>query len=142
MRSWHRTILFTLVLVALPAALPGFVYIAGLAKVHDRPVPADPGLFGQEAIAAAWRQCRETPLLAVQATNPWSIAGRFLFGDPLRTVPGERSAWRIASAHNASHPVGGSLWWHISGSALAIWITRHWSAEQIGATLARDGLCG
>ena len=141
MRSWHRAIISMLVIVVLLAALPGFVYIVGLAKVHGRPAPANPDLFNQEAIAAAWQQCHEVSPNAVQATNPWGFVGKFMFGDPLRTEPGERSAWRIASTHNASHPVGNSLWWHISGAALTIWITRHWSAEQIGATLVRDALC-
>jgi len=141
MHSWHRAILSMLVLVALLAAVPGFVYVVGLAKVHGRPTPADPALFRHEAIAAAWVQCREESPVAVRATNPWGVAGKFLFGNPLRTTPGERSAWRIASTHNALHPVGSNLWWHTSGAALTIWITRHWSAEQIGATLIRDGLC-
>lgn len=141
MHPWHRAILSMLVIVALLAASPGFVYFIGLAKVHGRPIPADPTLFSQEAIAAAWAQCREEPPIVVRATNPWSVAGKFLFGDPLRTTPGERSAWRIARTHNASHPVGNNLWWHTSGVALTIWITRHWSAEQIGATLVRDSLC-
>jgi len=130
-----------LVLVALLAAVPGFVYVVGLAKVNARPTPADPALFSHEAIAATWAQCRDESPVVVRATNPWGVAGKFLFGNPLRTTPGERSAWRIASTHNASHSVGSNLWWHTSGVALTIWITRHWSAEQIGATLVRDGLC-
>jgi hypothetical protein len=141
MHSWHRAIISMLAIIGLLAALPGLVYIVGLAKVHGRPTPADPARFSQEAIAAAWQQCQETPPIAVQALNPWGFTGKFLFGNPLHTVPGERSAWRIASTHNVSHPVGNSLWWHTSGTALTIWITRHWSAEQIGATLARDSLC-
>lgn len=141
MLSWHRAVLLTGVLVGLFAALPGIVYVVGLAKVHGRPVPADPHLFSRHAVAAAWEQCREAPPVVVKATNPWGVTGIFLFGDPHRTTPGERAAWRIASTHNASYSVGNTLWWHISGVALTIWMTRHWSAEQIAATLARDGLC-
>lgn len=141
MHSWSRSILFMLVIIALLAASPGFIYILGLSKVHGRPTPADPAHFRHEAIAAAWAQCREGAPISVQATNPWGVAGKFLFGSPLRTTPGERAAWRIASTHNASNPVGNNLWWHTSGVALTIWITRHWSAEQMGATLVRDSLC-
>ena len=141
MSSWHRAILSILALVALLVASPGVVYLVGLAKVHDRPTPADSKTFSSEAVSAAWEQCRETLPVAVEATNPWGVASRFLFGDPLRTSPGERAAWRIASTHNAAHPVGGGLWWHTSGAALTIWVTRHWSADQIGATLVRDSLC-
>ncbi len=141
MHSWQRAILSMLVLIALLAAIPGFVYVVALARVHGRPTPADPALFSQEAIADAWAQCGEQSPVAVRAINPWGATGRFLFGNPLRTTPGERSAWRIARTHNASQPVGNNLWWHTSGAALTIWITRHWSAEQIGATLVRDGSC-
>ena len=141
MRIWHRTILSMLVVVALLAALPGIVYAIGLAKVHGRPTPADPTLYSQAAIAAAWQQCRETQPVKVKASNPWRVARRFLLGAPLSADPGERSAWRIASTHNASNPVGNNLWWHTSGVALTIWVTRHWSAEEIGATLVRDSLC-
>ena len=141
MRTWHRAIFSMLVIVALFAALPGIVYAIGLAKVHGRPTPADPTLYSQDAIVAAWQQCQEASPISVKASNPWRVAGRLLLGDPLSTDPGERSAWRIASTHNASHPVGSNLWWHTSGAALTIWVTRHWSAEEIGATLVRDSLC-
>ena len=71
-----------LVLVTLLAAVPGFVYVVGLAKVHGRPTPADPELFSHEAIAAAWAQCREDSPVAVRATNPWGVSGKFLYGNP------------------------------------------------------------
>lgn len=141
MHSWHKAIFSMVAIMALLALLPGFVYMVGLAKVHGRPTPADPARFSQGAILAAWQQCRETSPIMVQSINPWGVVGNLLFGDPLRATPGERAAWRIASSHNASHPVGNNLWWHTSGTALTIWITRHWSAEQVGATLVRDSLC-
>jgi hypothetical protein len=141
MQSWHRAFISILVIVGLLMALPGLAYVAGLAKADGRPIPADPARFSQEAIAAAWLQCRETSPVSVQATNPWGFVGKFMFGNPLRTTPGERAAWRIASTHNARRPVSSKTWWHASGAALTIWITRHWSGEQIGATLVRDGLC-
>ena len=141
MQSWQRAILSLLVILGVIASLPGAIYFIGLAKVHGRPIPANPAGYSPETIAATWVRCRERVPVAVQPINPWSFAGKFLFGDPLQASPGERAAWRIASTHNVAHPVGGNLWWHTSGAALSIWVTRHWSAEQIGATLVRDGLC-
>lgn len=141
MHIWHRAILAMLVLTALLIAWPGFVYVIGLAKVHSRPTPADPTIFSPEAISTAWLQCGEELPIAVGVANPWQVAGTLLFDDPRRASAGERAAWQIASTHNASHPVSSNLWWHTSGTALSIWITRHWSAEQVGATLVRDNLC-
>src|SRR5690606_19789629 len=100
-----------------------------------------PAQFGPDTIAAAWLQCREETPIRVSPTKPWRFVGKFLFRNFIGTSPGEHAAWRIASAHNFAHPVGNATSWHTSGAALTIWITRHWSAEQIGATLVRDGLC-
>ena len=141
MHSWQRAIGSIVVLLAVGLSLPGLVYVAGLLKVNGRPTPADSNLFSQDAITSAWLKCQEKAPISVQPINPWGFTGRFLFGDPLRRDSGERAAWRIASTHNAANHVVGGLWWHTSGVALTIWITRHWSADQIGATLVRDNLC-
>ncbi|MDH7453706.1 hypothetical protein QF205_11605 [Luteimonas composti] len=137
----RQAFLSILVLASLLALLPGIAYAVGLFRVHGRPVPADPTAFDRGLVQAAWQGCREESPIAVTRLNPWGVAARLLFGDPLRAAPGERASWQIARTHNAAHPVGNNLWWHTSGTALTIWITRNWSAEQIGATLARDGLC-
>lgn len=141
MQLWQRALLSLLVVFASILSVPGIIYVVGLARVHGRPVPADPSQYSSEAISAAWMRCREQIPIAVHASNPWSFAYKFMFADPLEATPGERASWRIASTHNSRHRSGDMLWWHTSGAALSIWITRHWSAEQIGATLVRDNLC-
>jgi hypothetical protein len=141
MQSWHRAFLSVLVILAVALSLPGAAYVVGLATVHGRPVPADPANYSSELIAASWSRCREKTPIAVQAMSPWSYANKFMFADTHEETPGERAAWRIASTHNSKHRRSGMLWWHTSGAALSIWVTRHWSAEQIGATLVRDNLC-
>ena len=130
-----------LVVALLILSLPGIAYSIGLLRVQGRPTPARTADFRSEDIAASWQRCGERPPLAVKALNPWGVAGRFLWGDQLKSNAGEIAAWQVARGHNSAHPVGTMGWWHLSGSALTIWITRHWSAEEIGATLARDNLC-
>jgi hypothetical protein len=66
---------------------------------------------------------------------------KLFWGETRFAGAGQLAAWQIARAHNSDHPVGGMGWWHLSGAALTIWVTRHWSGEQIGATLVRDRLC-
>ena len=141
MHTARRAFLSLLAVVALVALTPGIIYAVGLFKVHGRPTPADPNAFDSHVLAATWAACREAPPLVVQPLNPWGVATQFALASPSHTSPGERAAWRIASSHNSANPVGGNLWWHTSGAALTIWVTRNWSADQITATLARDGLC-
>jgi hypothetical protein len=141
MKSWHRGLVVLLTILGASALMPGVIYIIGLAKVRDRPVAADPTDYSSSVIAAAWLRCGESLPATVRPGSPRQFAGKLLFGAPTNAAPGERAAWRIASTHNAAHPVGHNLWWHTSGAALSIWLTRHWSAEQMGATLVRDNLC-
>ena len=140
MHTAKRAILSLLAVVGLLLLLPGVIYAVGMLKVHGLPTPADPAAFDRKLLAATWMACREAPPATVHPLNPWGVTARLLLAD-LRAKPGERAAWQIAKSHNISHPVGSNLWWHTSGSALTIWITRNWSADQISATLARDGLC-
>ena len=141
MRSWRLALSTALILVAIAVALPGVVYVIGLAKVQGRPGPAQPVRYTADDIHAAWRRCGEKLPLKAQPLSPWQYANRFLFSNPRKVSPGERAAWQIASSHNAQHPVGRAVWWHTSGAALTIWLTRNWSTEQLGATLVRDNLC-
>jgi len=120
---------------------PGILYSIGLLRVHGRPTPASTADFPSVDIAVNWQRCGERLPLEVEPLNPWGVAGRLLWGTHRQKNAGETAAWQVARAHNLAHPVGTMGWWHLSGSALTIWITRHWSAEEIGATLARDNLC-
>jgi hypothetical protein len=61
--------------------------------------------------------------------------------DPEVMGRGADAAWLVARNFNASHLARqGSAWWHLSGAALTIWLTRHWTPDQVlqaTATLAR-----
>ena len=47
-------------------------------------------------------------------------------------------AWSVARSYNATHlDDRRMLWWHASGAALTIWLTRNWTQEQILAAAAR-----
>ena len=140
MRIASRAIISLLAVVGLLVLLPGIIYAAGLLKAHGRPIPADPAAFDRHILTTTWAACREELPIAVLPLNPWGVTLRLLSVD-MRTNPGELAAWQIAKSHNIAHPVGSNAWWHASGAALVIWITRNWSADQVAAALARDGLC-
>ncbi len=137
MASWRRAVAALLIVLVLIAAAPGLVYGLGLWMIDGRPQPraATP-----VAAAAAWVNCREPLPLRVQPLNPWGVM-LDLLRHGSRSTPGARAAWVIARDHNARHLGRRGVWWHVSGSAMVIWITRHWSAEQIAATAAAEGLC-
>lgn len=136
----RQTFFFLVLILGLVSLIPWCLFWVGLHRVHGRPTFADPTAFDRVALAKAWKSCGESPPMVVKPLNPGTVAARFVLGDRRPFSPGQRAAWRIASSHNLAHPVGGS-WWHISGAALTLWITRNGSADQISATIARDGLC-
>ncbi len=141
MHTTKRALLSLIILLGLIALIPWAVYMTGLLRVEGRPTPADPAAYDRASLVSAWEDCRESTPMSVERLDPWTIAIQLLLEAPSSTKPGQRAAWRIAASHNAAHPVGNMLWWHTSGTALTLWITRHWSADQISATLIRDGSC-
>jgi hypothetical protein len=123
------------------ASLPAIAYAIGLSKIDGRPTPADPTQFTAADLSANWIACREPASVQVVPLNPWGYTVRVLAGDTGFEGSGQLSAWLIARAYNVEHLPKGMKWWHLSGAALTIWVTRNWSAEQIAATLIRDQLC-
>ena len=130
-----------LVVVVVIALSPGIAYLLGLQRAGGRPEAAKPSSISSAEIQAAWSRCGEQLPMSVQRLNPWQLTVRFLFGDESRAGPGESAAHQVAAKHNLTHAAGTMGWWHLSDAALTIWITRHWSAEEIAATLVRDRLC-
>ncbi len=52
--------------------------------------------------------------------------------------PSTLFAWRVASAHTQAHlQGGGKLGWNLATSALTIWVTRHWTLEQLLSEVSR-----
>ena len=142
MTTWFRAIISLALILVLVALAPGLMYAVSLSKVHGRPIPANPANYDSHTVNQAWVRCSEALPLKVQRHSPWRVVFRLLFErpDPNQALAGERAAWRIAASHNSRYRLDPG-WWHPSGAALTIWITQEWSAEEIGATLVRDGLC-
>lgn len=74
--------------------------------------------------------------------NPWRFTAQFLDKDVMKKVPEvEREAFWIARRHLWRQPQRGMLRWHLSSTALTIWITRHWSPAQIADTARKEDFC-
>jgi hypothetical protein len=89
------------------------------------------------------RTFRVTKPITVERLSPWAYV-TFILEDPKRTAAasGVEAAWIVAQHYNARHlERRSSIWWHLSGAALTIWITRHWSSDEVlcaAVTLVRQ----
>jgi hypothetical protein len=119
----------------LVGALPLVLYWVGLSGIEGRPLPTarTQDLSADYAFLATRFKGRSP--VAMTTLTPWSYSFRADSGGPI--------AWIIASRYNADHlKHRGMLWWHLSGAALTIWITQHWSQDQAvsaAATILRSG---
>src|SRR5688500_22910 len=98
-----KAVIMALIALVFAAALPGIVYVAGLALVKGRPAPVEATALDKGALAHAMRACREEAPLRMEPLNPWHVSTRFLSDDPLGREPGEYAASRIAMKHNIGH---------------------------------------
>jgi hypothetical protein len=130
-----------LVLLAVSLSLPAIAYGVGLWNIDGRPVPENPSEYAPADLDAAWQRCGDRAPVSVVPLNPWGYTAKFFSGAARLEGSGQLAAWQIVRAHNHKHLPPGMRWWHLSGAALTIWVTRHWSGEQIAATLVRDNLC-
>ena len=141
MSAGRKTLAALLVLSGAALSIPPIAYGVGLLKTEGRPLPADPKNYAPAELSAAWKRCHDRLPLVVVPLNPWGVTAGVLSGDGQFHGTGQYAAMQVARAHNYKHVSGGMGWWHLSGAALTIWVTRSWTGEQIAATLVRDQLC-
>lgn len=135
MRAAGKAWLSVVVLVAGIALLPGLLYLLGLALVEGWPKPADRAPSGVAA-------CSGEPRMGFQPMNPWRFAARFFDPGALKKATDiEREAFWVARRHLMRQPQHDMLRWHLSSTALTIWITRNWSAAQIADTARKEDVC-
>ena len=135
MRAAGKAWLSVVLLAAGIALLPGLLYLLGLAMVEGWPKPADRAPSGVAA-------CSGEPRMGFQQMNPWSFTTRFFDPGALKKATDiEREAFWVARRHLMRQPQHDMLRWHLSSTALAIWITRHWSAAQIADTARKEDFC-
>jgi hypothetical protein len=115
------------ILVAMLAPLGA--YGLGLYGIEAMPQPPKT-IATASAQAAVWNQARGVGPVVVPRLNPYTY-WHFSTGVE-REKAGLLIAWGVAAAHlKEQQRYKGMHWWHLSGAALTIWLTRHWSVEQI-----------
>ena len=124
------------VALILLTLLPGIIYFAGLFNINGRPEFAQMCQLNSTQKFALWKELGESAKnendISVRAMNPWAFAAKFQSGILSGHNSGERAAWFVARNHNMTQ-LGNRrmVWWHVSGAALTIWLTRHWTAEEL-----------
>jgi hypothetical protein len=137
----RRTLVSCLiVLVGLVWFAPWGLYYLGLSNIEGRPIPPIGIPISEEDDALLQRAFKIHSRVSVEPLSPWGYLAVLAKDD--REVMGSNgdAAWLVARNFNASHLARqGSAWWHLSGAALTIWLTRHWTPDQVlqaAATLA------
>ena len=92
----------------------------------------------KRASRAHTRILRTPHSIAVQPLSPWVYARDLATSGPSSSsMAGADAAWLIARRYSAGHlKKKRMLWWHLSGAALTVWITRNWSSDQVVTTAA------
>jgi hypothetical protein len=124
----------------LAAIAPLGLYWLGLSNIEGRPEP--PSNVGNVAADSALLQedLRMHDPIVVEVLNPWSFfLATFQFHEKARS---NRAVGIIAGYYNSGHLKSHRmLWWSLSEASLMIWVTRHWTADEIvtaAAALARS----
>ena len=118
----------------LVIAGPWMLYWVGLHNIDGRPTHSTAAAPAPEEQAALLRQLRVPSADLIRPLTPWDVELAVLTHDtsPHRPRSGSDVAWQIARRYNSTHLKDRRmLWWHLSGAALTIWITRNWSSSDI-----------
>lgn len=117
----------TLVLLFLG---PWAIYGAGLSNIVALPAPPSTPPVSVADAKTIWSEFKEPGSVSVEPLSPYGYAFALITNHSL--PPGPHIAWFVARNHNAGNLENRRMiWWHTSGAALTIWLTRNWSTEQL-----------
>ncbi|MFZ6875054.1 hypothetical protein ACO0LF_23570 [Undibacterium sp. Di27W] len=108
---------------------PWLLYAYGLSNIVGRPEPAKIAVLSPENKALIWKEMQEHGAIQVEVLTPYDIYSLLL--DKPYSV-GSNLAWYVARNYNYDHLQDRRMVnWHISGEALTVWLTRHWSSDEL-----------
>lgn len=129
-------IAFLAMAFAISTLGPWGLYWVGLYGANGRPELPTLSISQLEK-EEIWRRARGSGEPNVISITPYEYIFANAFGDERK--PGLLVAWWVASQYLLEHrEQKGMSWWHLSGAALTIWLTRNWSTEQILAKAAKS----
>jgi hypothetical protein len=137
MHQARRSIaIFLCVAVALVLASPLALYCLGLSGIDG--LPQKPlQLVSKEQQDLIWKRARAKGMPRIEAMNPYWFAVTLLVKKNASTPPDQLVVWWVASGYLLNHQrYQGMGWWHLSGAALTIWLSRNWTSEEILSAVA------
>jgi len=138
--AFLRVVLLLFGCVALLVIVgPLALYWWGFTLLEELPEPPT-RIRSQSELIAPWELVERTRQITVRPLHPWYFAGK-LATRPFDRSPGEAAAYYVSSRHvydALSLEKGPRHFdWHLANHSLTIWLTRHWTAEQIAEQVAR-----
>ena len=125
MTRWRNLIASVLLVTTLSvAAAPWLIYWIALGKIESRPRHATHTVTADE-VDSLCKRLRISQPIQIDPSSPYS----YILGGA-RGTASTRIAWIIASSHNAEH-LSDHRYWHLSGAALTIWLTRNWTPTEL-----------
>jgi hypothetical protein len=128
----------------LVIAVPLGLYVLGLSNIEGRPEPPTDTNHVAAHTALLQQTFRSPSPVVTHVLNPWTYAATLLTEDPkdLRADNGSSAVWLIARDYNYNHLKNRKMsYWHLSGAALTIWVSRNWTTAQVvtaAAAIARS----
>jgi hypothetical protein len=111
-------------LLCAVAAAPWVLYWKGLSEIEGRPTPATHAAT-TEQIDGMLKKLRLTQSVQIRPSSPYSYLLQGGANDPSARV-----AWVVARAYNVQH-LSNRRFWHLSGAALTVWLTRNWTPSEL-----------
>jgi hypothetical protein len=118
----------------LAAGTPLGLYWLGLSNIEGRPKPPTRANSIPAEVALLREEFGSDAPVEVRVLNPWIYAASLMAVNPnnLRLDNGAHAVWLIASNYNERNlKVRKMSYWHLSGAALMIWVSRNWTNDQI-----------
>jgi hypothetical protein len=129
----HSVIVICAGTLSIIGLAPPSLYALGLGNVIGRPsqpaschpTPTDRALLEHTL--------RMSQPFTVKPLSPWGYLNFILEDDARNPAAGGIEATSFVAQHyNTQHLKSRrAIAWHLSGAALTIWITRHWSADEV-----------
>jgi hypothetical protein len=127
----------TCITCALFLSFPLALYLLGLNGVEGRPRKPLLRASSQQK-TAVWKLAQGKGIPYVKPNNPYFYAASVFFASGRRTPPDQLVTWWVARDYLVGHKrYKGMSWWHLSGAALAIWLSRNWTSDEILSTAAQ-----
>lgn len=125
-----KLMIFLASIILFTASFPWLLYEIGLSNIEGRPTFAVNRAIDKKEIQQLWQDMRETEPIQIKKLNPWQYVLFLVQG--VERIPSMSVTSSVARDYNHLHLKNRKmLYWHLSGAASSIWLTRNWSMQDI-----------